>query len=423
MVLTTMCMTTRIQAVTASQQQFHHRRLPYSTKRLSFGSNQPTLFVKKKARDRRQSRLQATSSEPEPDSSSTPESSSKSSAASLLSSRIQQLTSPLGALALLTFVILFHESGHYLSGKALGLQVQEFSVGFGPQLWHWTLWGDDFSLRALPVGGYVNFNQSELRALPVLQQLVILSAGVVFNWLLAIVLFFIPIRFGKGLVKPRLETGIVVTGLDGKQAAANGILKPGDVILGINGQRIALSSSPSEPAAQRALTQLIRTVQGTPLGESIELLIQRPSNQASPTTVSIQPKRITPEGPATVGAFLSPNLVGFDRFQSEDLLEAAALASTYAFLFTRETANGLWLWLTDVVTGQADSSEYRVTGPVGVVQRATAVVTTQETNTIVQYMAMLSINLSLLNLVPIPPTDGFQILVTLVSAASSSLQT
>lgn len=62
-----------------------------------------------------------------------------------------------GAIAVLAFVILVHESGHYLTARALGIRVEEFGIGFGPKLLGWTAFGNDFSLRALLLGGYVRF--------------------------------------------------------------------------------------------------------------------------------------------------------------------------------------------------------------------------------------------------------------------------
>lgn len=72
---------------------------------------------------------------------------------------LSRIASAVGAIAVLAFVILpiVHESGHYLTARALGIRVEEFGIGFGPKLLGWTAFGNDFSLRAFPLGGYVRF--------------------------------------------------------------------------------------------------------------------------------------------------------------------------------------------------------------------------------------------------------------------------
>ena len=67
------------------------------------------------------------------------------------------LSSPLGALSVLAGIVLIHELGHYSSAKSFGIDVEEFSVGIGPKLLGFKAFGDEFSLRLLPLGGYVRF--------------------------------------------------------------------------------------------------------------------------------------------------------------------------------------------------------------------------------------------------------------------------
>jgi regulator of sigma E protease len=84
---------------------------------------------------------------------------------------------------------------------------------------------------------------------------------------------------------------------------------------------------------------------------------------------------------------------------------------------TGETASGFLAYFSDLVSGKAKSSEYRVSGPVGVIKRATEVVKTEDWTTVARYAAALSVNLSVLNVLPIPPMDGFQIATTLLQTA------
>ena len=70
------------------------------------------------------------------------------------------LSSPAGSLAILAGIILVHESGHYLAARALGMEVEEFAIGFGPKVVGFNALGNDFTIRALPLGGYVRFPEN-----------------------------------------------------------------------------------------------------------------------------------------------------------------------------------------------------------------------------------------------------------------------
>lgn len=69
-------------------------------------------------------------------------------------------SSPLGAIAVLAGIVLVHECGHYLAARSFNITVDEFSVGFGPKLFGFEAFGNEFNLRALPLGGYVKFPEN-----------------------------------------------------------------------------------------------------------------------------------------------------------------------------------------------------------------------------------------------------------------------
>jgi membrane-associated protease RseP (regulator of RpoE activity) len=69
--------------------------------------------------------------------------------------------SPIGAVGVLAFIVLIHEAGHYTAARHIfGMAVEEFSIGFGPRIAGFTAWGNEFNLRALPLGGYVRFPEN-----------------------------------------------------------------------------------------------------------------------------------------------------------------------------------------------------------------------------------------------------------------------
>ena len=222
-----------------------------------------------------------------------------------------QLATPLGALAILAFVVLFHETGHYWMAKSIGVPVDEFSLGFGPKIA--SLGGDDtFSWRALPLGGYVSINRASMAALPWFLQVQILSAGVFFNLLLAWIIYTAQIWKGDGLPVPAFESGIVVGGLvettttdrtttNNKSVAsssrppAKGLLQPGDIIHAVNGKTVLARPTASEMEVNRAIDKLLAEIQATPDGQSVIFTVVDPKasgQQRQVKNVQIQPRRI-----------------------------------------------------------------------------------------------------------------------------------
>ena len=320
--------------------------------------------------------------------------------------------SPLGALLILAGVILFHESGHYIAGRALGLRPDEFSIGWGPKLAGFQVFGDSFNLRALPVGGYVSFPAQTLHSLPVPQQVFIFSMGVVFNWLLSFLIYLGEILVGPGLASPRFEPGILVTGLTGPQAPASGVLRQGDLITGVDGTPLAAPNSFVE--AQKVVGRIISKIQATKDGDSLEFQIRSRGGGQQSKTVRVAPQQIG-SSPPSLGIFVEPNLVRIDKVQTKSLPVAAQFASSHVVELIHEIGTGVVTLAKDFVSGKADSSEYRMGGPVRAIETASQVVKTRDWNTIFLYTAVMSINLGVINLAPVPPSDGFQIVWALLS--------
>jgi len=325
---------------------------------------------------------------------------------------IELASSPLGALVVLLGVVLVHESGHYLAARLFGIHPEEFSIGFGPKLMGTQLFHDNFNLRAIPFGGYVRFAHETLLPLPWTERVVISSAGVIMNLILSVSIYMGEILLGNGLLKPVLAPGILVAGI---QEEAKSMLRPGDVILSVNNKQTTSSSS-SSVKAQECITDIIQVIQSTPDGESVEMSIARNNKEMD---VIVTPTRASPDAPPTIGVFLEPNMIGVERLQDDSILQAMIHALQYSASIAQETALGLRTFLTDFVTFR--KSQYQVRGPIGVLERASEVVSTQNMDTVLTYMASISINFAVINMVPIPPTDGFQIVLTVIQALRESI--
>jgi regulator of sigma E protease len=156
----------------------------------------------------------------------------------------------------LSLVVFFHELGHFLVGRWCGVQVDAFSLGFGPELFHYTdRRGTRWRFALLPLGGYVKFHgdangasmslgeqevamSADERKVSFFTQAVwkrmaIVAAGPIANFLLAIVIFTcVTMVYGRGMLVPRIE------GLRAGEVAEQAGFKPGDLIVSVDGQPI-----------------------------------------------------------------------------------------------------------------------------------------------------------------------------------------
>lgn len=159
----------------------------------------------------------------------------------------------LAGLALLAVLIVFHELGHFLLAKALGVKVLVFSVGFGPKLFSFNIGETEYRLSAIPLGGYVRmFGESleeelsaEEKKISFMHQAIwrkslIAAAGPIFNFILPIILFFGLFVGTEQIFLPRIGTV-----LPGGSAEAAGLL-PDDRILAIDGKKIESFSEMAE---------------------------------------------------------------------------------------------------------------------------------------------------------------------------------
>ena len=142
-------------------------------------------------------------------------------------------------------LVLVHEFGHYIVARWMGVQVVTFSIGFGHVLWSWTRNGTEYTIRALPLGGYVRMLGDDPQSncehcgpaapgsflgKPVWRRSLIVAAGPVFNFLFAGVLLFAgALIFDREVMSTRLGTVLA----DGPAHLAG--LRPGDRVLGVNG--------------------------------------------------------------------------------------------------------------------------------------------------------------------------------------------
>ena len=140
--------------------------------------------------------------------------------------------------AIFLMVILFHEFGHFIVAKMVGIKVNEFSIGMGPKILQKRKGETKYSIRALPIGGYVSMegedeNSEDPRSfnkVPALSRIAVVAAGAIMNFVLAIIVFSI-VSFSTGM-----PTTTILKTMKGSPAEKVGI-KSGDVVISINNKR------------------------------------------------------------------------------------------------------------------------------------------------------------------------------------------
>ena len=309
----------------------------------------------------------------------------------------------LTALAILAGLIVVHEAGHFFAATWQGIRVSGFSVGFGPVLLERRSRGVQFALRAIPLGGFVSFPDDDedsqvpaddpnlLRNRPLHQRGLVIAAGVLANLLLAWTVLlaqgaFVGIPAGYGA-----SAGVLVAGVAPGQAAAAAGLVAGDRIISIEGQPVA--------GGQAAVANLVSRIKGSP---AHTLQLEAESNG---TRLSLTPAAV--DGIGKIGAQLQP--FGSQAYRrAKGPLEVIRQASRDTAALTKRTISGF----VSLVTNFGETAS-QVSGPVKIVQMG-ASLAHQGGSSLYLFTALISINLAVLNALPLPLLDGGQFLLLLI---------
>lgn len=290
----------------------------------------------------------------------------------------------------LQILIVFHELGHYLFARLYGMRVSRFSVGFGPQLLAKKISSPrhgetEFQLAAVPFGGFVQIvgmsaedgvgpdDASAYPNKPNWQRAMVVVMGPVMNF--AIAFLFLSIAYSLGVAQPDLSlpaVGELVSGGAGERAG----LQPKDRIVSINSD---------QPAT---FTDIPRLVQAADPKQAITLVVDRAGQNI---TLTVAPS--TAEGPRLLG--IAPPSV---MKKSEGVWAALGDGWTGLVEKTAQTTNAL----VSIVTGKGSG---RLMGLPGIV-KAIGGSAERGFSSLALLLAVLSINLGLFNLLPLPALDG-----------------
>lgn len=334
-------------------------------------------------------------------------------------------------VAVISFVVVIHELGHFWAGRRFGVHAEVFSVGFGPLIAGWTdRQGTHWRICALPLGGYVKFKGDDNAASapdaatlarlreehdaphdvfhfkPVWQRAIIVAAGPIANFVLAIALFA-ALGTLRGEVRIEPLVGEVVSGSPAEAAG----FQPGDRIISVEGREISSFLDITQAVFMRA-------------GEPLDFVVERDGARVA---IEATPERRVMDdqlGGERARGFLGISSSGEAEIRVErySLLEAPG----YGIARTAETVEQIFGYIGRLVTGRA-SPEY-LNGPIGIAttagQLANIAVDTPSAQAasgeapsmldrggrlllaLLSLSALLSVALGLMNLLPIPVLDG-----------------
>ena len=310
------------------------------------------------------------------------------------------ITSILVAILVLGLLIFVHELGHFTVAKLSGVAVQRFSLGFGPRLLTWTRGETEYAISAVPLGGYVKMlgedpdeevpSQERARAFstqPLFRRAAIVVAGPFMNLVTAFVAFTVVFAFfGAGSASDQAKIGGVMQGMP----AATAGLARGDTVTAIEGKAIG---------SWDELSETVRASGGRPL----KMTVRHEDGTTAELTVTPEEKpERSPFGEEIGKAYL----IGIERFVEVapvSFINAVGLGAYQTYFWVKMTL------LSIVKIFQGSVSARDLGGPILIVQAAG-----QQAQLgfeyLIRFLGLISVNLGVLNLLPIPVLDGGHLL-------------
>lgn len=298
-------------------------------------------------------------------------------------------------ILILGVIVLIHEFGHFIFAKKSGIYVYEFSIGMGPRIHKWTRKNDEteYSLRLIPIGGFVQMAGEEIDDDPNVpknmkfsvktfgQKFMTVIAGIMNNFILAIVLFFIIALFTGAP-----QNKAIVGEISEDYPAYTSGLQTGDRILKVNGKD---ASTYDTLALQLQVNN----------GKTIKMEVER---DGKTETINLKPKKVKQD---------DEDVYKYG-FAITDEIQTGFFASVkYAFSKTISLLHQMILIVAYLITGNLNINA--LSGPVGIFS---IVGTAADSGiwSILSLTALLSVNVGLINLLPIPAFDGGRLLFIII---------
>ena len=300
------------------------------------------------------------------------------------------------AIIILGIIIFLHELGHFMTAKYYKMPVIEFAIGMGPKLFTKRIGETDYSIRMLPLGGFVNIAGMQpeenpedevpggFYTKPAFSRFVVLIAGVMMNFLTSIIAIFILISM-TGVIPTKYTEPIV--GIVQENSRAKDFLQTGDRIIEINGAKIS---------NWKDLQQEILKINGTE---------KKYNDEDISIKVSRNGKEVSDNVKLTYSKDAESYILGI-QVQSPKLsfLKRIEISVCSFVEYFKMMLQGLKM----LITGKVSAKE--ITGPVGLPKFVGEAYKTGGGLALINIFIVLSINIGLMNLLPIPALDGGRLL-------------
>ncbi len=312
-----------------------------------------------------------------------------------------------GGVTLISFIVVLgllvfvHELGHFAVAKWAGIRVEEFGFGFPPRMVTLFRKGEtEYTLNWLPLGGFVRMvgeNGDEIddprsfASKSKLWRAGVLLAGSAMNLFLPVILFALAamlIGVQEGPPTGRVE----VLGVEPNSPAAEAGLAIGDEILFVGSQRVM-------DVAQ--LQQLVQRFEGREVTVDVE-------RNGEMLEFTLEPRRFGEDEQLKIGVLIA-NQQEMVRYNP---IRALAFGVTQTVRLTTGILQGFGALLGDLLAGT--SEEVPVAGPIGIMQVTGEVAQTGQLEYMISFMSLLSVNLAIFNLLPIPGLDGGRLLFVFI---------
>ncbi|KAK9133377.1 hypothetical protein Scep_012905 [Stephania cephalantha] len=266
----------------------------------------------------------------------------------------------------------------------------------------------EYSLRAFPLGGFVAFPDNDpdsdipaddenlLKNRPIFDRVIVISAGVIANVVFAYLIIFVQV-LSVGLPVQEFSPGVLVPEVGPSSAAARAGLRPGDVILSVDGYEL--------PKSLFSVPQIVDIIKRSPK-KNVSLKVERGGEDL---VIGVTPEE-SGDGTGRIGVQLSPN-VKITKAKPKNLVEAISFSGKEFWGLTSNVLEGLKQTFLNF-----SQSASKVSGPVAIIAVG-AEVARSSSEGLYQFAAALNLNLAVINLLPLPALDGGSLALILVEAA------
>ena len=292
------------------------------------------------------------------------------------------------AVLLFGFMIFFHELGHFATAKWAGVKVNEFSIGMGPQIFSKTVGETAYSLRLLPIGGFVAMEGEDeesdddrrFMACPVWKRIIITSAGAIMNLILGFAVVMV-LTCGQPLL------GTTTVASFSEEASSANYLMAGDTILAVNEEKAGCDYD--------IVYSLVRDTDGV-----VSMDVLRNGEELHLEEVIFDTREVN--GMQSI-------VLDFSILGEEPTFGGRI---SYSFRWTWSLVKLVWRSLGDIIGGEFGISQ--LSGPIGVTDTISDAVASTNYKGILLVLAVVTVNLGVFNLLPLPALDGGRIFFMLI---------